>query len=163
MSKSDEIAARQARYNRVERVVDAAGRTIGVKMLKPSQRIRVEEMAPNLTGSEPVTTAPDEEGRVRTFDMPKIARLIFAASVVEVDDAVFSFPRDRGELDSVVDMLDDEGMAAVAEGIAKLSGIEPDKADKSVADMAKNSSGTPSQDKPNGSSTTGSRSTQPTP
>ena len=43
MSKSDEIAARAAKYNRIERVSDSLGRVIGVRRLKPSQQLKVEE------------------------------------------------------------------------------------------------------------------------
>ena len=146
MTKSDEIQARQAKYNRIERVTDSLGRTIGVRRLKPSQQIRIQELAPGLEGT---TTVVDEKTG-KTFDIPKSSPLIFAASVAEVDGSPFTFPKTRGELDAVLDMLDDEGLAAVVEALGKLSADE-DTEGTGGSEAAKNSRSTPRSDKPSGS------------
>ena len=137
MTKSDEIAARAAKYNRVERVADSLGRVIGVRRLKPSQQLKVEELAGNLTGT--VTMTDDRTGA--TVEVPRRFPLMIAASVCEIDDAPIPFPKNRGELDAVLDSLDDEGMTAVVEAFGKLNESEPEKADpeKSEAAVAKNS------------------------
>ena len=133
MTKSEEILERQKAYNKVERVVDEYGRTIGVKRLKPSQQLAVQEMAPGLEGSTPVQD--DETGE--TVQMPRISPLILAASVVEIDDFVVTFPRNRGELNAMLDALDRAGLQAVAEGLAKLT-AEASKGDGAGVEAAKN-------------------------
>jgi hypothetical protein len=121
VTKSEELLARQARYNRIERADDAFGRSIGVRILKRSQSLRIEEMAPNLTGDEPVF----DESTGKTVYIPKIGRLLMAASVCEIDGSPVTFPKDRRELDAVLDMLEDEGLAAVAEAMMKLNPAPP--------------------------------------
>lgn len=156
MSKSEDIQARRAKYDRVERVVDELGRTIGVKILKPSQQIRVQEFAPTLEGT---TTVVDEDRDSPTFgksyEVPKTSPLIMAASVVEIDDIPCSFPKNRAELDAILDRLDGEGLAAVSEGLARFApkqeGPMSDDASKDGgAEAAKNSRGTRASGRPAG-------------
>ena len=47
MSPSDEF---KERYTKIEREIDTFGRTIGVKKLKPSQQVRVQEFSSALDG-----------------------------------------------------------------------------------------------------------------
>lgn len=117
MSKSEEIKALQATYNKIERVVDEYDRTFGVRRLKPSQQLQVQEMAPGLEGAMDVRD--DDTGEV--VAMPRISPLILAASVCEVNGAPITFAKNRAELNAVLDMLDRAGLQAVAEGLAKLS------------------------------------------
>ena len=136
MSKSEEIAARAAKYNRVERVADSLGRVIGVRRLKPSQQLRVEEYAGNLTGT--VTMTDDRTGK--SIEVPRRFPLMIAASVCEIDEVPVPFPKNRAELDSILDRLDDEGMTAVVEAFGKLNEGEAEKPeeDKNEAELAKN-------------------------
>lgn len=134
MTKTEELLARKERFNRVERTTDAYGRVIGVRLLKISQRIRIEEMAPGLSGNDEVV---DSEGK--SFFVPKLARLIFAASVSEIDQLPYPFPKNRAELDALIDALDEAGIAAAAEGFAKLSAGDKPEGAPSVEDSAKNS------------------------
>ena len=136
MSKSDEIAARAAKYNRVERVADSLGRVIGVRRLKPSQQLKVEEYAAGLTGS---VTMTDEAGA--SVEVPRCLPLLLAAAVCEIDETPVPFPKSRGELDAILDVLDDEGMTAVAQALSKINteSAEPETAEKDSIERAKNS------------------------
>lgn len=135
MSKSEEILARKAKYDRVEREADAYGRLFGVKRLKPSQQLRIQEMAPGLAGE---TTVAGEDGK--DVSVPKILPLLLAAAVVEIDGSPLTFPRNRAELDSVLDMLEDTGMAAVAKALSRFGA---DDVSDAGAQDAKNSAMTP--------------------
>ena len=139
MSKSDEIASRAAKYNRVERVADTLGRVIGVRRLKPSQQLKVEEYSSDLTGSQSFTD--DETGK--TIEVPRRTILFYAAAVCEIDETPIPFPRNRGELDAILDALDDEGLAAVSAALVKLAAAtkaaDPDDSDKTPGERAKNS------------------------
>ena len=136
MSKSDEIAARAAKYNRVERVSDSLGRVIGVRRLKPSQQLKVEELAGNLTGT--VTMTDDRTGA--TVEVPRRFPLMIAAAVCEIDETPVPFPKTRAELDAVLDVLDEEGMAAVVEAFGKINEENTAQAEslKDEAELAKN-------------------------
>jgi hypothetical protein len=138
MTKSEEILAKRASLNEIVRVTDTFGRLIGVKRLKPSQQLKLEEMSPNLSGT---TTIVVNSETGETAEIPKRMPLLFAASVCEMDQRPLTFPKTRGELDSVLDMLDEEGIAAVAEAFGKIAmksvGPEGD-ATQDVVDAAKN-------------------------
>ena len=136
MSKSDEIAARATKYNRVERVSDSLGRVIGVRRLKPSQQLRVEEYSSDLTGSQ--TFTDEETGK--TVEVPRRTILFYAAAVCEIDDTPIPFPKNRGELDAVLDTLDDEGLTAVSAALVKLAAsVKPEnETDKDGLELAKN-------------------------
>ena len=137
MSKSEEIAARAAKYNRVERVADSLGRVIGVRRLKPSQQLRVEEYSSELTG---VQTFTDEETG-KQVEVPRRTVLFYAAAVCEIDETPIPFPKSRAELDAILDRLDEEGIAATSTALAKLGAAQksPDEdGDKSADETAKN-------------------------
>ena len=136
MSKSDEIAARAAKYNRIERVSDSLGRVIGVRRLKPSQQLKVEEFAGNLTGT--VTMTDDRSGK--SIEVPRRFPLMIAAAVCEIDETPVPFPKTRAELDAVLDVLDEEGMAAVVEAFGKINEENTAQAEslKDEAELAKN-------------------------
>jgi hypothetical protein len=116
MTASEEILARQERYSRIERATDKLGRMIGVRRLKPSQQLRVQEMAPGLDGAMSVT-AETKDG-VQQIEIPRNSPLIIAASVCEIDSAPIPFPKNRAELDAVLDRLDNEGLAAAGTAMA---------------------------------------------
>jgi hypothetical protein len=116
MTASEEILARKERYNRIERASDSFGRMIGVRRLKPSQQLRVQEMAPGLDGAMSVT-AETKDG-VQQIEIPRNSPLIIAASVCEIDSAPIPFPKNRAELDAVLDRLDNEGLAAAGTAMA---------------------------------------------
>ena len=137
MSKSEEIAARAAKYNRIERVSDSLGRVIGVRRLKPSQQLKVEEYSSDLTGVQ--TFTDDETGK--QIEVPRRTILFYAAAVCEIDDTPLPFPRNRGELDAVLDRLDDEGLTAVSSALVKLAAslkIEGREGDEAEVNAAKN-------------------------
>lgn len=100
---SEEILAR---YRKVEREADVFGRIIGVRKLNPSQQLKVMEF----TNSE--------QDSVKTA-------LFAAASVCEIDARPVTFPRNRGELDSIINMLDQEGLEAVSKALNTLLGSAP--------------------------------------
>lgn len=111
MITSEDIANR---YKKIERESDALGRVIGVRKLRLSQQIRVDDLAP----------ANDRH------DIP-----LLAASVCEIDGIPIPFPNSRGELDAIIDRLDGEGMAAARIAWQKLFGAKD--ATESDADRAK--------------------------
>ena len=136
MTKSEEIQAKEARYKKVEKVADKFGRLIGVRRLKPSEQLKIEEMAPNLEGDRKVY---DQEGK--EIAVSRRAPLALAASVCMIDDIPVMFPRRREELDAILDRLDNEGIEAVIEGLGKLGEIDLDASKDPIAE-AKNSAGT---------------------
>lgn len=119
---SEEILAR---YRTVEREADSFGRVIGVKRLNPAQQLKVME----LTNSE--------NEAVRTA-------LFAAACVCEIDERPVSFPKNRGEIDSVIATLDQEGLTAVGIALNRLlgSGEEAANDPEQAAAAAKKSRGT---------------------
>jgi hypothetical protein len=138
MTKSEEILAKRASLNEIVRVTDVLGRLIGVKRLKPSQQLKIEEMSPNLSGMTDILVDA-ETGK--TAQVPKRMPLIFAASVCEIDQRPLTFPKNRGELDSVLDMLDEEGIAAVADAFGKIIAKSVDvdtEVNQDPVDLAKN-------------------------
>ena len=112
MPTQDEIFAR---YRRVEREADAFGRVIGVRKLRVSEQTKVSEMTPALDGQTVIKT---EDGGEITIDRRLF--MIVAASVCEIDAVPIPFPRTRGELDSIADRLDDEGIASATKAWVKL-------------------------------------------
>lgn len=116
MSASEEILDRQKRRNRIERASDAFGRVIGVARLKPSQQIKLQELAPGLDGSSEVV---DPETGERS-QVPRITTIYFAAAVREIDGNPIPFPKTRGELDAILDRLDQEGMEAAVTALGRL-------------------------------------------
>jgi hypothetical protein len=99
------------RYARVEREKDSVGRLIGVRKLKISQQTKISEMTPGLEGEAEVSMM-NEDGSERKIRISRRAQMLIAASVCEVDGVTYPFVRNRGELDSTADMLDEEGLVA---------------------------------------------------
>ena len=112
-----------ARYTKVERAPDDLGRVIGVRNLRLSQVLKVEEMTPNLEGTA-------ESG-------PKRAVPFLAAMVCEIDGVSIPFPRSRGELDAIIDRLDTEGIAAANAAFTKLNAGSEEEGGKSAVEEAK--------------------------
>jgi hypothetical protein len=136
---SEDILARAAKYNRIEFHPDELGRLIGVKQLKLSEQLKIQEMAPGLEGS---TLTEGEDGKM--IELPKTLPLIMAASVRKIDDQDIPFPRDRRSLDAILDRLDSEGLAAAGAALGKFM---PKKAkvegDESEGDEAEEASTDP--------------------
>lgn len=116
---SEEILARKERYNRIERATDSTGRLIGVRRLKPSQQLRIQEMAPGLDGSMSVTIESTDGDR--KIEIPRNSPLVIAAAVCEIESQPISFAKSRAELDAILDRLDTEGLAAAGEALAKFA------------------------------------------
>ena len=132
-----ESEAKIARYNTIEREADEWGRVIGVRRLKPSERSKVSGMTEDLGGY-------DEVPNTLTGEMMRIPHSVnhfLAAAVCELDQAPIPLPRNRGELDAILDRLDSEGLAAAMKALVRLSdALNPPEP---LAE-AKNLSGTPS-------------------
>jgi hypothetical protein len=109
---SEEILAR---YSKVEKEADSFGRIIGVRRLKPAQMVALREMTPGLTGSTDILNEAGD--KVSISDRTE---LMIAASVVSIDGAIVTFPRNRGELDCIYNGLDQEGMVAAMTAFARL-------------------------------------------
>ena len=116
------VTMMRERYAKKEVVIDTLGRAITVRKLDWAQRTRVQEMTESLN-----------EAVFRS--------LMLACSVVEIDGAIYPFPRNRRETDSVLQLLDTEGLTAVMEGFAKLYNLQED-----VIDEAKKSQETQTSD-----------------
>lgn len=149
MTPSEEFTKR---YTRVEREQDVFGRTIGVRRLRPSEQLKVQGMTSDLEGEASFGAVGSET------IIPRRMPAIMAASVCEIDGSPITFPKNRAELDAVLDMLDTEGMEAAIKAFTR---IVPDGA--GGIDAAKNSAGTPSFDNSSGLSETESRSMSPSP
>lgn len=92
-----------ARYSKKETVADRLGRLISVVNLKFSERLAIRRMA-------------------ETEDGLALAYMNCGASVRDIDGIVFPFPRTLAELNSTIDVLDEEGMIAAMTASAKLRG-----------------------------------------
>jgi hypothetical protein len=127
------------RYIEIAREADAVGRLIGVKRLKISQQLKIEEMTPALDGSATLTTPDGQEMKIPRRSIPMIA-----AAVCEIDNVPIPFPRTRGELDAMMDRLDSEGFAAAAAAFGKLNPTELNVEGEVLSgdDVAKKSQGT---------------------
>lgn len=114
------------RYKKNEIETDEFGRAITVRKLRPSEQVALMRMA-DTEMSGPINA------------------MTVAASVSKVDDAVFTFPRSMGELNAVMDMLDQEGLTAATTAYVRLNGAgtEDDGAPVDAAQAAKNSRKTP--------------------
>lgn len=130
-SASEEIRARALKYNRIERASDSIGRVIGVKRLRPSQQLQVEEFSSALTGVDRVVN-PDDGTEV---EIPRRTVLFYAAAVCEIDGEVIPFAKNRAQLDAILDRLDGEGLTAAIEALGKLNDRQPDE---NSEDKAKN-------------------------
>ena len=132
-----ESEAKIARYNRIEREADKWGRIIGVRQLKLSERSKISRMTADLTGVDEVpNTVTGEIMRV-----PHSLTHFLAAAVCEIDQAPIPLPRNRAELDAILDRLDNEGIAAATTALVRLTDAQ---AATDPKDEAKNLLGTPS-------------------
>jgi hypothetical protein len=134
-SYADEVEFRRARYSHIEHEMDALGRMIGVRRLKLSERTRLTAMTPDLSGMDEIQRA---DGTVMLA--PQRAQYFIVAMVCQINDAMFTFPRNRGELDAVLDRLDQEGLDAAAIAVNR---ILADDEIGDQAEKAKNLSGIP--------------------
>ena len=138
-SYADEIEFRRARYAYVEREQDKLGRMIGVRRLRLSERTRLTAMTPDL-GCMDEMQDPNLPGA--TMLVPQRAQYYIVAMVCQINDAHISFPRNRGELDAILDRLDQEGMEAASAAVNRLL-AQDDEDGLNQADKAKNLSGIP--------------------
>ena len=131
------LTERQARekYTKRETEADELGRLITVRLLHPSEQSRVVGMTEDLSGLEAVTTSNGTK-----FEMSHRAPLMLAAAVCQIDDAHVTFPRNRGELDSILDRLDADGLEAAGKALARLAELVRPPLEQ--LDEAKNSQGT---------------------
>jgi hypothetical protein len=113
---STETDIKLARYKEVAREADDMGRVISVRRLRPSEQIRITEMSPLLEGN--VETSPVNGA---TVQIPRRAPFLVVASVCMIDDMPITFPRNRGELDAILDRLDNEGLAAAIKAYGTLA------------------------------------------
>jgi hypothetical protein len=104
------------RYAQICREADTLGRIIGVGMLKVSQQIRVMEMTPALDGQTEVGI--DKDGK--KIVMARRSLPMLAAAVREIDGVKYMFPRNRQELDFMLDRLDGPGLIAAGVAAAKI-------------------------------------------
>lgn len=122
MTASEEIAARKLKYNRIEYEVDTIGRNIGVKQLTPSQQIRIQEWTPGLDGDETIVDDdPASDTYGKSFKMAKRGPMSTAAAVRDIDGTPIAFPKNRAELDSILDRLDNEGLMAAIKALMKFN------------------------------------------
>ena len=105
-----------ARYKETAKEADEFGRVIAVRRLRPSEQIKVTEMTQNLDG---VTENTTESGTV--VQIPNRAPFLIVAAVCQIDDTYIPFPRNRGELDAILDRLDNEGLKAAITAFGKLA------------------------------------------
>ena len=110
------------RYRETVKVTDKLGRLIEVGRLKPSERRRIFEMTDSTSA---------------LVYLP----MLYASSIRSIDAngdlTRFNFPKTIGELDSRIDMMDDEGREAVAEAFSKLNPPKDEDAG-GVLEQAKN-------------------------
>jgi|ERR1700733_61552 len=117
MTPSDEIVNR---YSKVERVADALGRIVGVRRLRPSQQTKINEMTPGLAGDDETIVLDEKTGAEMVMKIPRRMQMNVAAAVCEIDSVPIPFARNRGELDSIYDRLDREGMDAAMQAFFRL-------------------------------------------
>lgn len=139
MTTESEI--RLARYRKHEREADALGRVIEVRRLRPSELTKLQGMTAELTGFDEAEVADETTGQPRKVQISHRMPLMIAAAVCAIDGQLIPFPKSRGELDSIYDRLDAEGIASAGIAIARLSADDAPPADP--VDEAKNLSGTP--------------------
>jgi hypothetical protein len=123
-------ATTNSKYRAVEREADELGRIIGVRRLRPSEKLRVSGLTPDLDGFDQVeeqVTGPDGQ-MVKTGNVVPFSHrlpLIIAASVCELNEAKLGFPKTRQDLDGRYDLLDDAGLAAASRAWSRLLASQP--------------------------------------
>ncbi|MCJ2084602.1 hypothetical protein MKK88_01145 [Methylobacterium sp. E-005] len=118
---SEEILAR---YKKREIETDEFGRAITVRRLRPAEQVTLMRMAD-------------------TEVAQAINAMTVGAAVCKIDDLDYTFPRSVGELDAVLNVLDEEGLAAATKAYIRIQGLNKD-APESVTEAAKNSQATAS-------------------
>lgn len=118
MTPSQEITSR---FKHVERVADARGRIIGVGRLRISQQIKVSEMTPGLAGDDEFANPDGSTYKVSRRVLPLLAAAVREIQNPGQEKFMVQFPRNRAELDSLMDLLDSDGFAAVLEANLKLN------------------------------------------
>ena len=136
-SYADELEFRRARYAHIERETDRLGRVIGVRRLKLSERTRLTSMTPDLGGLDEMQR---EDGTVTLI--PQRAQYHIVAMVCQINDAMIPFARNRGELDAILDRLDQEGIEAAGAAVNRLMADDGPEGEAQF-DKAKNLSGIP--------------------
>ena len=112
------------RYTKKEMIADKLGRMIGVVNLRLSERLAILRMAETENGlALTVMSAAAAVREISTDGQPPI---------------IYPFPRTLDQLNAVIDILDEEGMAAAMEAALKLRGFAEDG-----DDIAKKSQPTP--------------------
>jgi hypothetical protein len=119
-----ETEVKLQRYNQVEKEADSFGRILGVRRLKPSEQTKLAGMTSDLTGYDATI---DKEGK--EVQLPHRMPLMLAAAVCLIDGIHIPFPRNRGELDSIYDRLDIEGLSAASKAWIRLNGVADGVAD----------------------------------
>jgi hypothetical protein len=143
MSTESEILL--ARYRQVERESDNLGRIIGVRRLRPSELTKLAGMTPELGGVEDVPEIGEDKQRTgRSIPISRRMPLMIVAAVCEIDDGRgnlqrIPFPKSRGELDSIYDRLDTEGIDAASRAFLKLvESTSPIRTEEEAKEEAKN-------------------------
>lgn len=135
---SSELELRKKRYSHIEREADSWGRVIGVRRLKLSEQTRLTAMTPDLGGMDEIQN-PESPGSTQLIQQR--SQYYIVAMVCEINGAYIPFARNRGELDSILDRLDVEGMRAAGDAVMRL--LTADNEDGTPLDKAKNLSATP--------------------
>jgi hypothetical protein len=105
-----------ARYSVIERETDSLGRTIGVKQLRPSESVRLNELTPYLEGETSIVSPDGKE-----ISISHRSPMMIAASVREIDGNPIPFPKNRAELDGTLDALGPEGLEAAVKAYGRVS------------------------------------------
>jgi hypothetical protein len=100
------------RYKATITKVDKFGRAIKVGRLTMSQETRAAELAESFASIEMMRTI---------------------CSLRQIDDDMIPFPRDRAQLDAIMDRLDREGVTAIREAMAEMVGPAVAPAEKAAA------------------------------
>lgn len=124
-----DMDAVKRRYSETITKEDAFGRAIKVGRLRPAQQLKAAEMSANDSAATTI-------------------RLV--CMVRGVDDKDLAFPANRAEVDSRLNMLEEEGLAAIVEALKELYGVDDDSEPKELGDAAKNSSAAQVSGKPAG-------------
>jgi len=109
--------------NQIHTATDAQGRKIGVKKLNALDRMRMFEAI----------------GAENSKNEMYLGYASLAYHVASIDGEPISRPANKLQFEALIQRLDDDGLNAVAEAVAKL--IAPEQADE---ETLKNESGTPS-------------------
>jgi hypothetical protein len=88
-------------------------------------------MTPELSGFETIT-ATDEDGRKQDIPVAHRGPLIVAAQVCAINDFMIGFPKNRSELDSTYDTLDEVGLKAAVAASIRLNASGDEKSGKEL-------------------------------